>query len=496
MKHLLENYLYGLGLRKKLMLVVIIFLSFLVLENAYIIRRDYVILNNYNKDNQDYSKISELKNTLAKNNRFLNEYFEESVLKTTEGFNESTLKILSSYNNAGYEAFEIIAELKGTVKSQDEYLWIQAISNASANYREEADNAIREHNNGIRSNQNKVDKMYKYINVYLDEFLEGTLETREAGYDQLFQQWNNSKNITIILLLTMIIIIYFAGSLFTNYLTDNINRIIKLQGKIGTGDFAGELKHHLMGDEVGQLNKSLNEMQKNIKAQINTLNEKAVMQQRLYQEELINIEMQRALNEAKYAMLQSQINPHFLFNTLNIISRKAMFNGSEEAVRLIKALSELFRHSLIDISKKVSLQKELDVVFEYLYIQQVRFGQRIYVKYINEIEDASNLFLPPLILQPIVENAIIHGLEPLEEDGELLIHVTEENNIVRVVIQDNGIGIDEEELAKIQNNMLKTDSIGLKNVMQRMVYFCDEDSFFIESDARGTRVELRFPRFT
>jgi sensor histidine kinase YesM len=268
-----------------------------------------------------------------------------------------------------------------------------------------------------------------------------------------------------------------------------------LQGKIGTGDFASELKDHQMGDEVGQLNQSLNEMQKKIKAQIHTLNEKALMQQRLYQEELLNIEMQRALNEAKYAMLQSQINPHFLFNTLNIISRKAMFNNSEEAVRLIKALSELFRHSLIDISKKVSLQKELDVVFEYLYIQQVRFGQRLKVKYINEIEDADQLLLPPLILQPIVENAITHGVEPREEDGELLIHVTEENNIVRVIIQDNGIGIEEEELEKIRNNTLKTDSIGLKNVMQRMEYFCDKDSFFIHSDGEGTKVELRFPRF-
>lgn len=486
MKNWFQNYLYGLGLREKLMLVVIVFLTFFILENAFVIRRDFVILSNYNQDNQNYSKISDLKNTLASNNAYLNEYFNEGVLKTSEGYDKSSLETLTGFNNTSREAFEIMHVLESSVKSVEELLWIQAIYNSCDNYREEANNAIREHNNGLVSNQDKVNKMYQYMNLYIDEFLADTSQTREDGFDNLFAEWNRSKNITIVLLLAMIIMIYTAGSVFANYLTNNIKRIITLHEKVGNVDFVDELVIAGQDDEVGQLNESFREMQQNIKEHINSLNEKALMQQRLYEKELLNIEMAKSLNETKYAMLQSQINPHFLFNTLNIISRKAMFKDSDEAVKLIKALSELFRHSLVDVSKKVSLQEELDIINDYIYIQKARFGPRLKVEVNNSINHADALMVPPLILQPIVENAILHGIEPLEEDGLLRINVTEAGEYISVLIEDNGNGFVEDKVAK--------DSIGLKNVMQRMEYFCSKDCFSIDSDDTGTRVSLLFPK--
>ena len=486
MRYWVQNYLYGLGLREKLMLLIIVFLSFFVLENAYIIRRDYVILSNYNEDNQNYSKISELKNTLAGNNAFLNDFFNEEVLETSEGFNQSTLETLNGFNDTGYEAFEIIHVLENSVKSMNELLWIQAIANACDNYREEANKSIREQNNGIIVNQDQVNKMYRYINLYIDEFLAGTSETREDGVKDLFEEWKRSKNITIILLIVMIIMIYTGGSIFTGYITNNIKRIINLHEKVGTGDFVDIIMEENHDDEVGQLNQSFHDMQNNIKKHIDSLNEKAVMQQKLYEKELLNIEMQKSLNETKYAMLQSQINPHFLFNTLNIISRKAMFKDSDEAVKLIKALSDLFRHSLVDVSKKVSLQQELDIINDYIYIQKARFGPRLNVEIINGLTNGDMIMVPPLILQPIVENAIIHGIEPLEEDGLLRIMVTESDDYVMVVIEDNGNGFVEDKVNK--------DSIGLKNVMQRMEYFCSKDCFSIHSDENGTKVNLMFPK--
>lgn len=486
MKYWIQNYLYGLGLREKLMLVVILFLSFFILENAYVIRRDFVILSNYDEDNQNYSKISELKNTLASNNAYLNEFFNEGVIKTSEGFNQSTLETLTGFNDTGREAFEIMHVLELSVKSVEELLWIQAIYNSCDNYREEANIAIREQNNGLVMNQDKVNKMYRYINLYIDEFLAGTSETRENSFDNLFSEWNRSKNITIVLLFAMIIMIYTAGSVFANYITNNIRRIITLHEKVGNVDFVDDIEVASQDDEVGQLNQSFQEMQKNIKEHIDSLNEKAVMQQRLYEKELLNIEMQKSLNETKYAMLQSQINPHFLFNTLNIISRKAMFKDSDEAVKLIKALSELFRHSLVDVSKKVSLQEELDIIKDYIYIQKARFGPRLHVEVINELTNSDMLMVPPLILQPIVENAILHGIEPLEEDGILKIIVTESEDYVSVVIEDNGNGF-------IEDN-INEESIGLKNVMQRMEYFSSKDCFNIDSDESGTRVVLLFPK--
>lgn len=489
-----ENYLYGLGLRKKIMIFVTIVLVFLALQNMYIIRRDYMILNSYNEDNQNYGKISKLKTTLASNNAYLNDYFDEPILRTKEGFNESTLEILVDFNRTGYEVFEMIDSLKVAVKSLDEYLWIQATSNACDIYREEANTAIREHNNGITEHQDKVNKMYGYITVYMDEFLMETSNTREIGYTKLFTEWRNSKNFTILLLMIMIIIIYMVGRIFSRYITNNIENIIKLQGEIGTGDFIVEVKDQYVDDEMGQLQKSLNKMQKNIKHKIDSLNEKALMQQRLYREELLNMQMQKELNEAKYAMLQSQINPHFLFNTLNIISRKAMFKKSEETVELINALSQLFRHSLIDVSKKVTLQKELDIIQEYLYIQKTRFGDRLEIEFINEAQNSKYIMVPPLILQPIVENAIIHGIEKLEENGKISIIVGEDIKNIDVVISDNGPGISADKLKLIQSDLFMQESIGLKNVKQRMKYFSSKKNFFIKSNQTGTCIRLIFKK--
>lgn len=451
-----------------------------------------MILNNYDEDNQNYTRISELKNKFADNNRYLNDYFNEAELKTTDGFNDSTLFILSRFNTTGYDAIRIINEIQGSAKSLEEYLWIQSVLNSLLNYREEANSAIREHNNGINVNQNKANQMYEYINIYIDELLERTSQTREIEYAKLFSEWNKSKNVTVMLLIIMTILTFMTGSLLSGYITDSIKRIINLHNRVGGGDYVLDESERISDDEVGQLNQSFQNMQKNIKEQMDILNEKAIMEKRLYKEELLNIEMQKALNEAKYAMLQSQINPHFLFNTLNIISRKAMFNDSDAAVRLIGALSELFRHSLIDVSEKVTLEKELNVIQEYLYIQKARFGPRLTIEYINEVEDLNTILIPPLIIQPVVENAIVHGIEPLEQNGKITIVVEKLAKHIYIRVRDNGHGIDEDVIKKIKTAKKPGMGIGLPNVKQRLKYFSNEESFFIESSAEGTMVTLRF----
>lgn len=494
MKRWLENTLYGMDLRQKLMLFIVSVIIFFVVLNLFLIRRDYLILNNYNEDNKNYSRISELRKLLDDNNSFLNAYFEESELKATDGFNDSTLLILSDFNRTGYEVFDIIEEIEGSVKSLDEYLWIQAIENACANYREEANNAIRAHNQGIITNQDMVNRMYTYIDVYIDLLSERTALTREEESDKVFDEWNRSKNVTVVLLIIITLIIYLSGNMFSDYLTGSIKRIISFHGRIGQGDFTPEIAGRIGDDEVGQLNKSLQNMQQNIKEQIDTLNEKAVMQKVLYEEELRNVEMQKSLNETRYAMLQSQINPHFLFNTLNIISRKAMFKDSEEAVRLIKALSELFRHSLIDISEKVPLEKELEVVQEYLYIQKSRFGPRLTVDFKNDLKQSSNILIPPLILQPIVENAIVHGIEPMESEGVLEIRVSRVDENILVTVSDNGHGIDDTILGRLNEPGKIGSGIGLYNVKQRMEYLNGVNSFVVESSEAGTKVTLIFHR--
>ncbi|GKX29120.1 hypothetical protein SH1V18_16000 [Vallitalea longa] len=500
MRKFLEKFLYPLGLKQKLMLFVLIIIIFIVMENAFIIKRDYNILSNYKKDNNSYSKISLLKKTIRMNNQYLNDYLDESVLKETQTFNESTLKILSNFNDTGYKAFDVINEIEKNSIIQEEYLLIHAIKNAFDIYRDEANVTIRQYNDNITTNQYKVNRMYNYIIIYIDQLLEQSSKAINEQYSNLFYYWNKTTKTTIIVVITLIAIITFIGIFFSDYLTKNIKQIIRMQTKIATGELEMKTYNTDLPDEMGELNRSLNNMQISIKKKIDHLNEKAIMEKRLHQEQLINLEMQKSLDNAKYAMLQSQINPHFLFNTLNIICRKAMFQDSEEAVRLIQALSELFRHTLMDVSECVSLKKELEVIEKYMYIQKTRYGDRIEFNIDNRCSNM-DILIPPLILQPMVENAIIHGLENKEENGKLTICIEDTSLSVIVTIIDDGVGIDEEKIKNIMNDKRKlhdgnSKSIGIINVKNRMRLFTKrEDCFCIKSKLNeGTSVEFIFPK--
>ena len=130
----------------------------------------------------------------------------------------------------------------------------------------------------------------------------------------------------------------------------------------------------------------------------------------------------RELEKARYNALQSQINPHFLFNTLNTISRTALFENAPSTVDLIDNLAAVFRYTLKH-NEDVTLAEEIQFIREYLTIQQYRFKERLSFSILLG-EELKEMRIPPLILQPLVENAMIHGLEPKVEGGSIAIEAT------------------------------------------------------------------------
>lgn len=157
----------------------------------------------------------------------------------------------------------------------------------------------------------------------------------------------------------------------------------------------------------------------------------------VYQERLHGERLMRQQKEAEFKMLASQINPHFLYNTLETIRMKARVNGQPEIEQLVKMLSKLLRRNLQAGSADVSLSSELDLVEYYLKIQQYRFGERI--QYTIKLEsDLGQVPILPLALQPIVENSIIHGLEAKEGTGHIVISAA----------RREGLGLDEQTLPR------------------------------------------------
>ncbi|MHC6180260.1 sensor histidine kinase [Clostridium sp. JNZ X4-2] len=224
---------------------------------------------------------------------------------------------------------------------------------------------------------------------------------------------------------------------------------------------------------------------------------------RLTQENLLreSEEKARLENQAKKMQLktiQAQINPHFLFNTLNTIARMALIEDAPKTEELIYTLSDLLRYSLRNSEEFPKLKYEIDYTKRYLVIQAMRFSDRITYKI--EIDD--NILecrIPAMTIQPIVENCLAHGLSEKSEGGKISIKgsLTSEKDIL-IEISDNGKGIDENVLALLNNNdsMPEQFGIGVKNTSNRLQhYFGSKYGLKIKSKLNaGTKVEIRIPK--
>mgnify|MGYP000873320815 CR=1 FL=1 len=197
--------------------------------------------------------------------------------------------------------------------------------------------------------------------------------------------------------------------------------------------------------------------------------------------------------QAEYLALQNQINPHFLYNTLEGIRSEALIAGLDSIAEMTEALATFFRYTISNLENLVTLEDELANIENYYYIQQFRFGSKLDLK-IQYDRDPDDDFtemdflqckLPKLTLQPIVENSFIHGIKPMDGPGHIQLMAERLDNTVTLTVMDNGVGMDEDALNKLYT-LLDSDqpghkenyewaSIGLKNVHDRLRYLYGSD---------------------
>jgi len=212
--------------------------------------------------------------------------------------------------------------------------------------------------------------------------------------------------------------------------------------------------------------------------------------------EVSRVEVQeKLLVDAELRALQAQINPHFLFNAINTVQSFMLFDG-RKAKRLLGSLSLLFRRSLSTQGALVDFDQEISYIRSYLEIEEARFGDRLKVEY--DLKEGETIKVPPLILQPIVENAVLHGILPKKEGGVIKITSSILGKDYLVSIEDNGTGIEENRMPKLLTGELKAGertSVGLNNIHKRLTTLYGEDyGMKINShEGQGTRVEVRFP---
>ncbi|MDR0946366.1 MAG: histidine kinase [Ruminococcus sp.] len=338
-----------------------------------------------------------------------------------------------------------------------------------------------------------------------DNFISGDTfvvmsEIRPLGTGETFRVYltvpysnmtSESRNAVLVyiwyVILCLILSILFA-ILFSGFFTRRINFLGSQMNKVMKGDL--DLSENLSGnDEINRLYTLLRQMVKSM-TRLGAETAKA----------RLNAETFR-LNktEAEFKALASQINPHFLYNTLETIRMKAYSSGDKDTAELIKILGKFMRRSLKVSEGFVTLESELDFTHNYLKLQSARFGQRVRYNIYSEVSKEFEIL--PLIIQPLVENAYAHGVEGVKQNGYILIAIRLSGKNVVIEVKDNGRGMDEDALEKLRLKINSGDtssgkSIGLTNVNMRikMVYGV-EYGMEVDSEVNyGTTVRIRLPR--
>jgi len=233
---------------------------------------------------------------------------------------------------------------------------------------------------------------------------------------------------------------------------------------------------------------------------INSLREKQLnsYKMEMLKEKQLQAELESSLHEAKLKFLESQVNPHFLFNTLNTIAQTSMMEGANTAATLTYALSNLLRLSLGKTESLITIKEELGYVEDYLFIQKTRFPSRFEVK-IEIDPKIHQVRIPFMSIMVLIENSIIHGFTNIRWKGSLLIRGYLENNEVIIEVVDNGSGVPTAVIEEIKASQGSFNSpfkgLGLKNVYKRLEFYYGQNfTFKIEKlPHKGTRVIMRLP---
>ena len=305
--------------------------------------------------------------------------------------------------------------------------------------------------------------------------------------------FNTLLRYTLIFIFILLIVIL----LWIHFVTHTVRPIKELTdyiAKINSGslkELSGqiELNGYL---EIDTINNQFNDMLKTIKH----LNKQVF----LTTSQLYEAQLSKEKIDLQY--LRSQINPHFLYNTLESLKGMAATSGNKEIVKFTKAVSSIFKYSLKG-EAEVSLSEELKIIKNYIYIQHIRFTDRFCVEF-NIQEDLLNCKLPKMILQPLVENAIVHGIEDCPTFCKLSISAVQESKKdLCICIFNEGIPIEAEKLKEIQLELINSrnflldqqpKSIGLHNVHNRIqLTYGEPYGLSIESSPEGTFVFLRIP---
>ncbi|WP_139905440.1 sensor histidine kinase [Clostridium thermarum] len=312
-----------------------------------------------------------------------------------------------------------------------------------------------------------------YITSYLRSSLNWTIVSIVP-----YQELSKQSNIYKVVLLAMFLfngVLSLSGLIFTSSgITRPIHKLIKSMKGVEKGTFK-KVNIATGNDEIGELKNVYNTMIQKIENLIEEI-----------------VKEQKIKRKAELDVLQSQIKPHFLYNSFDAISSLALDNRNQEVYQIIKALGNFYRTSLNNGKEVITVEEEVQTVRNYLTIMQIRYDNLFTVD-MDIDERVSKYKILKLVLQPLVENSIYHGIKPTGKKGRIFIGAYSKEAYIELIVSDDGIGMDEEKLKSLTKE--GTPGIGLRGTIERLnIFYNGKSKFKIDSrlDA-GTTVVIYIP---
>jgi sensor histidine kinase YesM len=335
----------------------------------------------------------------------------------------------------------------------------------------------------------EIQKIYRYLLEYIRGLDSMRFQANSRNYDVLYQYL---RYLEIFMIVVLILVTGFLMFILYAVIGNIIRPLEKLAGKareVEKGNFGIELEQPDRADEVGTVTMAFNQMITSINAYIQRTRE--------------SMELESLLKDAQLKYYQAQINPHFLFNTLNAGLQLAMMEDAERTYAFIENMAAFFRYRLKKNGEASTLKEEIELIDSYMYIMNVRFSNEIHLE--KEIDARLlDMQFPGMVLQPLIENALHHGLRDVEWEKRIEFFAGQENGNAEIWITDNGVGMTEEMMQELNSDEriradMQKDSgngVGLWNVRERLrLYFEKKDVLRVESDGigKGTSVIICVP---
>ncbi len=487
-----KKFFRSLSLQRKLTMTFLITSTLIFVVNLFLFMNINRAINRIDEVYDSNVQVSDLSSALGDVHTQLTEYL-----------NTKSSASLGDFYKAEGDFRELAEGLEFADVDENTGIMISDISAISEHYLDLCETAVTSKRGRdikqYRESYASASELYSYLEEYIYSINNRMLQDNSVSYAKLRQSYRSLELISMLVLVVVTIINLLLVIMLVQSSTSPLTRLSAQAGEVSRGNFDVPAVEIVSEDEIGVVTAAFNDMVVSIRGYIQKLKESMELENSMKERELL---MNSHLKEAELKYLQAQINPHFLFNTLNAGAQLSMMENADSTYRYLQNVASFFRTKTNRDNQVTTLAEEVALVDNYIYIINVRFSGAIaYEKNIDE--DLVNVSVPSMILQPIIENAVNHGVRDIDWPARITLSIYETGNSITISVRDNGKGMNQQQIEALLSGETKarergdeTNGVGLSNVVNRLKLFYDSDDVFDITSAgegKGTEVLLYIP---